>query len=483
MRKIILLSALMLSAALSALPRLTVVVHVDGLGEQHVEWLNRGLPGGGLTTIAGQSPMTLCTYPHELYGGGEALATLLTGTTPNVHGYSLDHCFSRADHHLHLTLEDKTSKGIGTPLQVSPRALLVPSLTDQVRLRYGADARIYAVGIDMTHTLLMAGHAANGCCWLDAEHIQWATTNYYGKGLHNLADEFNIKGELRTTLEQVWAPLLPNAVYTVATREERKRGFCYYGAKEPLRTPYTNLAVIRLATGLIRAEQLGQDDTPDILCLDLNLTTPAATSDLITRAEQEDMLLCLNRQMATLLDSLNEWVGPGFYNVVLTGTPRLGLSASDYASAGLRVKTFDNERACALLNTYLMVLYGNGQWVEGSCANAIFLNHNLIAQKRLSLTEIQTQAATFLTELEGVQSAYTARECMLSPLATTLSKQHLGDVVYIPVAGWQICEDALQPTDHILDHRPRTPLWIYSTTHHPLPTTTDATTILSHIGL
>ncbi len=45
--------------------------------------------------------------------------------------------------------------------------------------------------------------------------------------------------------------------------------------------------------------------------------------------------------------------------------------------------------AAALLNMYLMATYGEGKYVETYHNQQIYLNHKLLEQKQLNLTEVQ----------------------------------------------------------------------------------------------
>ena len=57
---------------------------------------------------------------------------------------------------------------------------------------------------------------------------------------------------------------------------------------------------------------------------------------------------------------------------------------------------FHIERCSALLNLYLAAIYGEGQWVEAHFEQQIYLNHKLIEQKQLNISEILNRAAEFL---------------------------------------------------------------------------------------
>ena len=185
MRKIHLYIPLILSLmalSLSAMPRLTVVAIVDGMTTEDLNALRPYWMQGGIRTLSEEAFQTTVQYPHLVYGGNETTATLVTGATPDRHGYTMDSYYLRRDRKKHAMLEDADVRGIGTTLQLSPKALLSQTMTDRLRVRYPA-AKIYAIGIHPETTVLLAGHAANACCWIDSESQEWVATAAYSEGL------------------------------------------------------------------------------------------------------------------------------------------------------------------------------------------------------------------------------------------------------------------------------------------------------------
>jgi hypothetical protein len=132
----------------------------------------------------------------------------------------------------------------------------------------------------------MAGHAANACCWLDANNLKWATTSFYSEGLPAAADAMNMSGRISTLSEKTWAPRLDISMYTSPTKDERRRLFSYIPKKDLLHTPAANTLVIEMALGMQQTEKLGEDNIPDLLLLQLTTISPKAPSDAIATAEQ-----------------------------------------------------------------------------------------------------------------------------------------------------------------------------------------------------
>ena len=472
MRKTYLYHTLILSLfafAMHAAPRLTVVAVVDGLTSDNLATLRPYWQKGGLRTLSEEAFQTTLSYPHLVFGGNETTATLMTGVTPDRHGYTTDIYFTRRDRQTHTMLEDATVRGIGTSLQCSPKQLLSQTMTDKMRLRY-PNAKIYAIGLQAATTILLAGHAANACCWLDAEQKTWVSTAAYTEGLPTAAFEQNKSGRIATLAARQWTPRMDIPMYTSPTAQERKKGFAYEVKDVLLHAPEANTLVIELALAIQQAEKMGTDATPDMLMLQLNTLSPAAQSDRIASAEHEDMYLRLNQDLGFLMEQLDKRIGRANYQLLVVGRPVLGTDAQTLSDIHMPVQQFNADRAAALTGTYLMALYGHERWVDGVYGQSIYLNRTLIEQKRLNIETIQRQVANFLMDFEGVQIAMPGYEAMRYPLlGSSLCKRHAGDVIYLLQPGWQLMQNERTVVDHVIDDNPTSPLLLWSGTLRTMP--------------
>ena len=472
MRKTYLYSTLILSllAVCSfAAPRLTVVAVVDGLTTENLAMLRPYWQQGGLRTLSEEAYQTTVAFPQLVYGGNETTATLVTGETPDRHGYTMDTYFSRRDRRIHAMLKDEEVHGIGTSIHISPKALLTRTITDRMRILYPA-AKIYAIGIQPETTVLLAGHAANACCWIDAASHKWVATAAYTEGLPTAAYDYNNGGRFDILAAHQWTPRMDIPMYNHPTEQERKKSFSYAVKDILTKSPEANTLVIELALALQKDQKLGTDATPDLLMLQFNTLSPLAQSDAIESAEQEDMYLRLNQDLGYLMEQLDKRIGRANYQVLVVGRPVLGTSAQTLSDLHMLVQQFNVDRAAALTGTYLMALYGHERWVDGSYGQSLYLNRTLIEQKRLSLETIQRQVANFLMDFEGIQIAMPGHEAMLHPLlGSTLCKRHTGDVVFVLQPGWQLMQDERHAIDRVIDDKPKVPLMLWSGTLRPMP--------------
>ena len=464
-----LLFLLSISLILPAQPLLTVVVMVDGMTQENLTTMRPFWSAGGLRLLSEEAFQTTASFPHQVYGGQETTATLMTGTTPAHHSIMADHHFNRTERKPLPILYDKQTSGIGTHIQISPRGILSTTITDEWRMLRGIEAQIYAVGLQPEATILMAGHAANACCWLDAQSHKWVTTSFYPEGLPSAADDMNMNGRIDMLAEREWTPRMDIAMYNRPTEKERKRGFSYINKNCLLQSPVANTLVIEMALALQQSQKLGTDLTPDLLLLQLNTLSPNAESDAIESAEQEDMYMGINQDLGFLMEQLNKRIGKEHYQILVVGRPIKGYSTATLEMANLSAQRFNVDRAAALTGTYLMAIYGHERWVDGGHGPFIYLNRMLIEKKRMSLETIQRQVANFLMDFEGVQAAYPIHEAITLEDKHSIYRKHAGDVYFRLQDNWLLEANEHTPFDQVIQAQPSIPLLYWSGTMTSFP--------------
>ncbi len=440
-------------------PKLLVQVLVDGLRYDNIELLENYFPTGGLRTLLAESAyIPHMEFPHRNYGGPENTAMICTGTLPFYHGISEAYFFNRTTLTVQKTLEDKQQLGVATDEQLSPRNLLAGTVSDELKMTYNDRCKVYSVAIDANDALIMAGHNGDGAVWINEEQLQWASTTYYNNGFSVCADEMNVSGCFKTLALREWVSQYSPGSYLFATEAEKVRnGFSYNSTLNPnsvtyptlSELPWANTLVVELALKIQEEQQLGYDNVPDILTIQLTTKTPLSAGDKLRSAEQEDMYVKLNQDLGFLFEQLSKRVGKENMLVLVAGKPKQSTSVERLTQNRIPSGIFNLERAVALTNTYLMAKHGYSRWIDGYYNNQIYLNHKLIEDMNMSLPALQKQIADFLLEFEGVQAAFTLSEIQnisgnddahLDILRNSLHKKNSGDVIFTLQPGWLVAD-------------------------------------------
>ncbi len=172
-------------------------------------------------------------------------------------------------------------------------------------------------------------------------------------------------------------------------------------------SPLANQSVLDISVKMLENAEMGKRTTPDFLGLTFYAGGYPECGDYST--EIQDLYARLDRQMEKLIDEVDKKVGLQNALFFITSTGYYNYSDQPnkvYPDFG----TFYVNRCEALLNMYLMAIYGEGQWVDKFNKGQIYLNRKHIESKELSLKEVQQKAAEFVSEFSGVQDVYTSHQ-------------------------------------------------------------------------
>ena len=128
---------------------------------------------------------------------------------------------------------------------------------------------------------------------------------------------------------------------------------------------------------------------------------------------------------------------------MLTSTGYADENKTDLSKYRIPTGTFDVERAAALLNMYLVAIYGQGQFVETTFGTQVYLNHKLIEQRQISLAEMLERSQDFLLQLAGVKDVYTSTRLLQGAWTPGISRirggynpRYSGDILIEVAPGW-----------------------------------------------
>ena len=364
-------------------PRLVVVVTIDQLTSRNIEAHSPYFGTDGFRKLMQQGTVyTNLTYPHVPIDRSNAIATLMTGTSPYYHGIIGNRWLNPTTAQPMACTDDPDHNGVSTIDKASPRHILTSTITDELKAATLGQALVYAIAQRRDAAILLAGHAADAAFWKDSYTGSWCSSTYYIKSAPEWLTAFNTSPE---------------------RRKKKKTEF------EEL-TELTNLAKL-----CIEKTGMGNDDTPDILniCLDAS-ATPDKKKKLTWQELQAITYINLDRQLADLIATIQHQVGAQNVAFFITGTGYCVEPTDHLARYRIPTGTVYINRVANLLNLYLGALYGSDRYVDGCSHNQIYLNAKDIEQKRLRLNEILSLSQSFLLQCEGIRNAYTLESLQTS---------------------------------------------------------------------
>lgn len=437
-------------------PQLVVGIVVDGLSLDQIELLREYFGKDGFNRLLSEG-VTLTDVDYgSVLDPAAATALLYSGASPSVSGVDGETVFNRDTRRTSLLLDDSSTIGNFTNETLSPRAMRVSTIGDEIRIATGGLGHVYSIAPVASQAIVMTGHNGNSGFWINDVNGKWATTTFY-KDVPTAIQGRNHRESLDMRLDTMaWSNSIPVEKYPDMPPYKKLFNFRHsFLRNDPQRitrfkhTPLVNGEVTDVAGEYIKSMNLGKGENIDMLNLSYTLSPYLYSNDADTRMEQMDSYLRLDRQLARLFKAIDT-SGPGMNNtlVFMTGTPAPAKRRKDDEKWDIAAGEFSPRRAIALLNMYLISQYGNGEWVIGFHRNQFFLNHQLISERDKDLKQMRGDAAGFLSKMSGIAEAYTLDDVIDGRAAETsvvprrnINSETAGDIFAAIMPGWEITDD------------------------------------------
>jgi hypothetical protein len=445
------LVGVMVAAGLAAAetPRLAVIISVD---QMRADYLTRFRPwfgsGGFNRMLESGRWYTNSNYQHGYTVTAPGHATIGSGVNADIHGIIANDWIDRATLLKGNAVEDRDSPLVGLPPRVgryrnpteaakagrSPRNFLGVSVGDRLKAKYGAAAKVIGVADKDRSAILMAGPRADAAYW--TEEGVFVTSTYYRRELPVWATDFNAAVNAAQFYGRTWDRLLPAEVYERvqgpddAPGEELIAGLPGTFPKritgtgpEPTgdfftaydRTPWNNEQVVAFAERVIEAEQLGQDEVPDLLAIGFSQTDAIGHTYGPDSHEVMDSYVRLDRALADLFAFLDARVGLSRCVIVLTADHGIGsmperLATTEPGTPSGRVKLESvNGPLGAALDAEFGALPDKGAWFLRD-GGAYYIHPAALAARGVTSAQVEAVIKRELAKIPWMGPAYTRTE-------------------------------------------------------------------------
>lgn len=445
-------------------PRLMVNIVVSSMHANDLVRYGDNFSNGGFNKLRNEGVwFTNASYDYMQTSTPVSLATISTGATPSIHGVVADGWFDYVSNKKVMLINDEKEYSVNFSAgsgKYSPRQLTAQTLSDAVA-EYNDKSIIRTIAVEPVSAIVMAGHAGKAY-WMETLQSAWTTTSYYGTELDPWIAEYNRNDMNEEFVSRKWTPLLKfdnyhnSQVVCMEGLKSDKNKQLHYIQNESIvlnsivddvyeqmcYSPAGNSAVLSFAKQMIAKNSMGADENVDVLNIVLDSPRFISSRYGIESVEYEDMLYRLDRDLDEFFTFLLAQVTDS-RDVVITLTSDHGTSPS-YNNPGKEHGRFNVRQAEVITNAFIGSLHGNGEWVLGIVDNAVYLNHNLIYEKGLSIADVQYDVATFVMQLRGVAHALSAEALRSSYFGSGYGRKvqngfyprRSGDVIINLMPGW-----------------------------------------------
>ena len=350
-------------------PRLVLLIAVDQFRYDYLERFGDLFVANGLRRLVRDGASWVDTnYDHMPTYTAPGHSTMMTGAYPAESGIIANEWPDRLTGKKVSSVSDDSVKLLGgnpNDAAASPRRLRTSTLGDELRLATNDRSKVIGISVKDRSAILPAGCHANAAYWFSGGSM--VSSTYYFAQLPAWVTNFNAARPADKYFGAKWERLLPESEYlkragtdsppweNIGIAAGDTNAFPHTitgGAGVPGRdsysaldfSPFTNDLLVSFAQQALVNEQLGQDDDTDVLSVSFSANDYVGHRYGPYSQEVMDVTLRVDRQIATLLDSVQARVGLSDTIVVFTadhGMAPIPEHAAALGLGGARLKVSD----------------------------------------------------------------------------------------------------------------------------------------------
>jgi predicted AlkP superfamily pyrophosphatase or phosphodiesterase len=342
-------------------------------------------------------------------------STIYTGSVPAIHGIAGNDFIIEATGKTMYCTEDSSVSTVGSTSlagKMSPRNLLVTTITDELRLATNFKSKAISIALKDRGSILPGGHLANAAYWFDSNG-NWITSTYYMKTLPDWVTAFNNKKLPEQYLKRDWNTLYPVQTYTQSLPDSNLYEGKFTGQPAPVfpvktsemmsknvdivrSTPYGNTLTADLAKAAIQAEQLGKRGVTDFLAV--SFSTPDYVGHRFgpNAIEVEDVYLRLDIELANFLNFLDVNIGKGSYTLFLSADHGAAYNSRFLTDNKIPSGYWQGAQVQRQLNEELEKKYSVKNLVTSFSNSQVHLNNKAIDSSKVNEEEMRKYIVRFL---------------------------------------------------------------------------------------
>lgn len=438
------------------IPKLVVGITIDQFRGDYLEMFRHKFGNKGFNRLLDNGLVySNINYNFPNLNKASAIATIFTGANPSYHGIMAENRYVVESNREISSFFDDNYLGNFTTEKLSPLSIKVSTIADELKVASGGQSDIFALAPDASQAFASGGHAASGAYWIEDENGKWATSTFY-KTRQPIVDQHNRSAQslTYTIASTTWRPAIDVDQYDVFPYTRNKYNFQHFFASDKngnvrlfKQSPYINKEVNDMALRLLESGSLGKRMNPDYLALTFYAGNFEKALDKNYSVEIQDTYYRLDKEIERLLDAIDASVG--LKNTLIFVVSTGYFDEQEIIPEGMVTSggDFHPDRSQALLNMYLMALYGREQWIKKYYDRQFFFDRKLLDDKKIDLNEFQQKAAEFLVQSAGIQDVVTANQMLHGAYNQDVQyyrngyyKGVSGDLFLLLQPGWRIID-------------------------------------------
>jgi len=402
---IALLVLLLLRAAppiLASPPSLIVLITAEQFRSDYLQLYEKDFSTSGFGRLLSEGAVyPTARYDHLATLSGPDAAILATGAYPAANGIIANRWYDRASRRVVDAVDTERARETAA---ASPTHLIGSTFADELRLATGGRSRVLAVSGSVEAAVFLAGRRPVGCYWMRPDGT-FETSPYYRPALPGWVEEFNaLRGAVRAKGRKWVAVGQPEDSVPLRVIEGANAGevAALYGA-----SPFAVTDTLAVALRAVEAEELGRGQHPDLLIVNVSAPARLAAETGAQSPLMRDMVLQLDRRLASFFDDLDRLVGMENVGVVFTGLHGVGPLPETIREDGLAAGRVDGAEVVTAIDGALRDAYGAQVYVEKFVYPHVYFSkavHQAAPKRRIEILRTAGEAARRVKGVAGYYS-------------------------------------------------------------------------------
>ncbi len=456
-------------------PKLVVGIAVDQMRWDYLYRYAARYGEGGFKRLLNEGTTcenTFINYLPSYTAVGHA--TIFTGSVPAIDGIVGNNWIDQVTGREWYCTEDTLEQTVGSTSgagRMSPRNLLVSTITDELRLATNFRSKVVGVSLKDRASILPAGHSANGAFWFDDQSGNFITSTYYMKELPGWVNDFNKANHPEKLVAGEWNTLLPLSSYVQSSKDDEKWEGLFHGETSSV-FPHNISELVKKNKGTIRSTPFGNTLTLDFARAAVNgynlgsgaatdfLTINCASTDYVghmfgpNSIEVEDVYLRLDKDFASFFTFLDNKVGKGNYVIFLSADHGAAHSIDFMKEHNIPAGIFNAGSIVKDLNKALTEKFGVENLVNSEMNYHINYDMMKLNSNHLDFDAVKRFTIDFVKFQPGVSFAVDIDEIGKAPIPEPIktmiingyNPKRCGPIIMIPDPGW--FQGSLRGTTH-----------------------------------
>jgi len=438
-------------------PKLILQITVDQLRGDMPNKYIKNMGNGGFRYLMNKGVWyTNAHYGHANTETVVGHTVLATGADPSVNGMIANVWYDREKGKLVYNIEDEDYKILSANADVdksteldasqalasvegrSPRNIIVTTFSDELFLKTNGKSKVFGVSIKDRGAVTLAGHTGKAF-WFSKSNGEFITSNYYYKKYPKWVNHWNkTKMPAKTYSGKAWKLMNDKSTYMFGNEDnmpwetdvagfgitfphEYKTADNKYFTNFLTYSPAGDEITLDFAKALVKNEKIGKDEITDFLAISFSSTDYVGHLFGPSSLEAEDNMLRLDKTLANLFAFIDKEVGLENTLIVLSadhGGPESPgyLNSKGIVSGFVSPDKWDKEPAIEALKKK----FGIGQeLIQEFFPPYLYLNEKIIAEKGLSLEDVEKAVAVELMKIKGVALAVSSYSLQKNELPDT----------------------------------------------------------------